>query len=157
MVCGGVHAAGRQRDAVLTCCSMVRAAQSCECGCLELVVVVQNIPSLREGEHRLFQVQQQRRLQCSQWRWAVVVACVAGRRRPDLGMFGSPKYQRKWHFRPSTPKFFLASRRSFVSHWTLGLPPQTPVRTHTPVSRYGSSPPRDNWVIQRQPIHSASM
>ena len=57
---------------------------------------------------------------------------VAGRTSDTVNTAKTKKNTRKnGKFKRNQVKFFFA-----------GLPPRTPVRTHTPVSRYGPSPPR---------------
>ena len=57
---------------------------------------------------------------------------VAGRTSDTVNTAKTKKIRRKnGKFKRNQVKFFFA-----------GLPPRTPVRTHTPVSRYTSSPPR---------------
>ena len=57
---------------------------------------------------------------------------VAGRTSDTVNTAKTKKNTRKnGKFKRNQVKFFFA-----------GLPPRTPVRTHTPVSRYGPSAPR---------------
>ena len=67
---------------------------------------------------------------------------VAGRTSDTVNTAKTKKNTRKnGKFKRNQVKIFLA-----------GLPPRTPVRTHTPVSRYGPSPPR-----ARGPVPSGSV
>ena len=135
-----VHTARRQREAVLTCCLYGEATLSCERGLsLELVAVVKNIQPLRGVEQRL-KYSNRGGSMLSVHRVALaVVACVAGRRRPDLGR---KKIKETAISALKTQNFSCQQAQFRGALDTLGLPPQTPVRTHTPVSRYAPSTPR---------------
>ena len=62
---------------------------------------------------------------------------VAGRTSDTVNTAKTKEITRKnGKFKRNQVKFFFA-----------GLPPRTPVRTHTPVSRYTSSPPREYLLI----------
>ena len=69
---------------------------------------------------------------------------VAGRTSDTVNTAKTKKITRKnGKFKRNQVKFFFA-----------GLPPRTPVRTHTPVSRYGPSAPRAGAGRRERRDHS---